>query len=178
MAYKDHAESCYCQKWQVTPDPVFHNFWLQLQIRKKIQDPAKVDSGTLDLTWAMTQQFSQALPLPCCGCACLVEVGVPYIQSDDIFIARNFVNTISDRFHTLVVSSSYWFQQYVYQFFLRCFRDPIQVPRISNQVPRIRQNRVTRISEIGSLQVHTGYLIFSFKKTLCLLSLFSDLVFN
>jgi len=44
--------------------------------------------------------------------------------------------------------------------------DPIQVPRIENQVPtirenyhrvtRIRENRVPRIREIGSLQVHTG----------------------
>ena len=35
--------------------------------------------------------------------------------------------------------------------FLKCFRDPIRVPRIR---------------EIGSLQVHTGNLIFSFKKKL------------
>jgi len=35
-------------------------------------------------------------------------------------------------------------------FFLRRFRDPIRVPRIR---------------EIGSLQVHTGYLTFSLKKT-------------
>jgi len=38
------------------------------------------------------------------------------------------------------------------------FKDPIRVPRIENRVPRIR--------EIGSLQVHTGYLTFFFKKTL------------
>jgi len=45
--------------------------------------------------------------------------------------------------------------------FLRCFRDPIRVPRIENRVPRIREsyhrvrrireNRVPRIREIGSL---------------------------
>jgi len=40
--------------------------------------------------------------------------------------------------------------------FLRRFRDPIRVPRIENRVPRIR--------EIGSLQVHTGYLTCSLKK--------------
>jgi len=33
--------------------------------------------------------------------------------------------------------------------FLRCFRDPIRVPRT-------RENLVPRIREIGSLQVHTG----------------------
>ena len=66
--------------------------------------------------------------------------------------------------------------------FLRCFRNPIRVPRIENRVPRIenrvprirenyhrvprtRENRVPRIREIGSLQVHTGYLTFSLKKT-------------
>ena len=41
-------------------------------------------------------------------------------------------------------------------FFSRCFRDPNRVPSIENRVPRIR--------EIGSLQVHTGYLTFSLKK--------------
>jgi len=53
------------------------------------------------------------------------------------------------------------------QGFLRCFRDPIRVPRIENRVPRIRENyhrvprirenRVPKIREIGSLQVHSGY---------------------
>jgi len=52
--------------------------------------------------------------------------------------------------------------------FLRCFRDPDRVPRIENRVPRIsenyhrvpriRENRVPRIREIGSLQINTGYL--------------------
>jgi len=77
------------------------------------------------------------------------------------------------------------------QGFLRRFRDPIRVPRIENRFPRIRENyhrvprienrvprirenyhrvprienRVPRIREIGSLQVHTGYLTFSLKKT-------------
>jgi len=59
--------------------------------------------------------------------------------------------------------------------FLRRFRDPIRLPRIENWVPRIRwngfllprirENRVLRIREIGSLPVHTGYLTFSLKKT-------------
>jgi len=47
--------------------------------------------------------------------------------------------------------------------------DLIQVPRISencHRVPRIRENRVLRIIEIGSLQVHTRYLTFSLKKNL------------
>jgi len=51
--------------------------------------------------------------------------------------------------------------------FLRRFSDPIRVPRFSNRVPRIRENyhrvpkirenRVPRVREIGSLQIHTGY---------------------
>ena len=58
---------------------------------------------------------------------------------------------------------------------LRRFRDPIRVPRISNRVSRIRENyhrvpktrenRVHRIREIGSLQIQTGFLTFSLKKT-------------
>jgi len=42
--------------------------------------------------------------------------------------------------------SEYYFQNY-YTGFLRCFRDPIRVPRIENRVPRIRENyhRVPRI---------------------------------
>jgi len=52
--------------------------------------------------------------------------------------------------------------------FWRRFRDPIWVPRIENRVPKIRGNyqRVSRIREIVSLQIHTGYLTFSLKKTL------------
>jgi len=49
---------------------------------------------------------------------------------------------------------------------LRCFRDPIRVPRIENRVPRIKENRVPRIREIGSLQIHIGYL--TLKKNLLL----------
>ena len=55
-------------------------------------------------------------------------------------------------------------------------RDPIRVPRIENRVRRIRENhhrvskikenRVPRIREIGSLQVLIGYITFSLKKTL------------
>ena len=38
--------------------------------------------------------------------------------------------------------------------FLRCFRDPIRVPRISNRVPRIRENyhRALESEKIGSLE--------------------------
>jgi len=60
------------------------------------------------------------------------------------------------------------------QGFLRRFRDPIRVPRIENwvptirenhhRVPRIKENRVPRIGEIGSLHGHIGYLTFSLKK--------------
>jgi len=60
------------------------------------------------------------------------------------------------------------------QVFLRRFRDPIRVPRISNQVlritknyhrvPKIRENWVPKIREIGSSQIQTGFLTFSFKK--------------
>ena len=58
--------------------------------------------------------------------------------------------------------------------FLRYFRGPVRVPRIENRVPRIsenyhrvpriRENRVPTIREIGSLQGHTGHLTFSLKK--------------
>jgi len=53
------------------------------------------------------------------------------------------------------------------QGFLRRFRDPIRVPRIRenyHRVPKIRENRVPRIREIGSLQIQTGFLTFSLKK--------------
>jgi len=51
-----------------------------------------------------------------------------------------------------------------YAGFLRRFRDPIRVPRIENRVPRTREyyHQVPKIREIGSLQIHTGYLTFSF----------------
>jgi len=59
------------------------------------------------------------------------------------------------------------------RFFLRRFMDPIRVPRISNrvprirenyhQVPKIRENRIPRIRETGSLQIQTGFLTFSLK---------------
>ena len=56
---------------------------------------------------------------------------------------------------------------YLYQF-LRCLRDLLRVPIIRenyHRVSRIRENRVPRIREIWSLQVHTGYLTCSLKKT-------------
>ena len=49
---------------------------------------------------------------------------------------------------------------------LRRFRDPNRVPRIRenyHRVPKIRENRVPRIREIGSLQIQTGFLTFSLK---------------
>jgi len=55
------------------------------------------------------------------------------------------------------------------RFFFKCFWDPIRVPRIRenyHRVPGIRENRVPRIREIGSLNIHIGYLTFSLKKTL------------
>jgi len=68
--------------------------------------------------------------------------------------------------------------------FFRRFRDPIRVPRISNrvprirenyhQVPKIRENRVPRIREIGSLQIQTGFLTFSLKKTLFMISVYTQ----
>jgi len=55
------------------------------------------------------------------------------------------------------------------------FGDPTRVPRILNRVPRIRENyyrvhkvrenRVPRIREIGSLRIQTGCLTFVFKKS-------------
>jgi len=62
----------------------------------------------------------------------------------------------------------------IYTGFLRRFRNPMLVPRISNRVPKIRENyhRVPkirknlalRIREIGSLQIQTEFLTFSLKK--------------
>jgi len=50
--------------------------------------------------------------------------------------------------------------------FLRCFRDPILVPRIGNRISRIRENyhRVPRIRWIGSLQIYAGYVTNSLAK--------------
>jgi len=45
---------------------------------------------------------------------------------------------------------------YITRFFLRCFRDQIRNPRIENRVPRISENRVSRIREIVPLHIHTG----------------------
>ena len=63
---------------------------------------------------------------------------------------------LKDRFENSTVNS-----------FLRRYMDPIRVPRIENWVPRISENcyRVRRIKEIGSIQVLTRYLTFSFKIT-------------
>jgi len=55
------------------------------------------------------------------------------------------------------------------QVFLKRFRDPIRVPRIREKYhrdPTLRENRVPKIREIGSLQIHSGYLTFSLKKDL------------
>jgi len=52
------------------------------------------------------------------------------------------------------------------QVVLRRFRDPVRVPRIRenyHRVPTVRENRVPRIREIGSLQIHNGHLTFSLK---------------
>jgi len=53
--------------------------------------------------------------------------------------------------------------------------DPIRVRRIENRLPRISENyhRVPRIRDIGSPQVHTGYLTFSLKKNLDIYKFFS-----
>jgi len=58
--------------------------------------------------------------------------------------------------------------------------DPVRVPRIENRaprirknhhrVPRIKENRVPRIREIGSIHVHIGYLTFSLKKKLLVIT--------
>jgi len=52
-----------------------------------------------------------------------------------------------------------WNNFYTYQGFSRCFRDPIRVSRI-----REHYHRLPRIKAIGSLQVYTRFLKFSFKK--------------
>jgi len=62
-----------------------------------------------------------------------------------------------------------------FRVFVRRFRNPIRVPRIENQVPRIRdnhhwalritENRVPRKREIVHLQLRTRYLTFSLNDT-------------
>jgi len=48
--------------------------------------------------------------------------------------------------------------------FFKAFRDLIPVPGIeSRSLESENYHRVPRIREIGSLQVHTGYLTFSLK---------------
>ena len=76
---------------------------------------------------------------------------------------------------------------FLWQGFIRRFRDPIRVPRISNRaprireyyhwVPKIRENSVPRIIEIGSLQIQNGFLTFSLKKTCSVVS-FKSLLFS
>jgi len=91
----------------------------------------------------------------------------PDWQGQDIYL--------KNRIKTSWVSAAFQKEELfsTFRVFLRRFRDPIRVPRISNrvsrirenyhQVPKIRENRVPRIREIGSLQIHTGYLAFSLK---------------
>ena len=67
-------------------------------------------------------------------------------------------------------------KKYICRVSLRCFRDPFWLPIISNRfprikenyhrVPKIRENRVPRIREIGFLQILTRFLTFSLKTTL------------
>ena len=81
----------------------------------------------------------------------------PKRSNDTIALATVFVDALwlqGRKFHILLKRV---IKVYLNQVFLRCFRDPIPVPNIENRVPRI--------SEIGSLPVHIGYLTFSLKKT-------------
>ena len=123
------------------------------------------------LTLKPKTQFSRSFAAAMA--AQVVRVG--YLTQGEILIARNFVNTHLRRllcmcslsvhrnessnmlltlFSDLVFNYNFIF---IGRVFYRCFRDPIRVPRIENRVPRIR--------EIGSLQVHSGCLTFSLKKT-------------
>ena len=82
-------------------------------------------------------------------------------HSTSIFLVRIFIPARSPTAESR--SSACWRPG----FFLRCFRDPIRVPRIRenyHRIPKIRENRVPRIREIGSLKIHIGYLTFSLKK--------------
>jgi len=83
----------------------------------------------------------------------------------------------SSRFFHCLLSNFGMNCMYVYKAgFLRCFSDLNWVPSYVNRdprikenyhrVPRIRENQVPRIREIGSLEVHTRCLTFSLKKTL------------
>jgi len=79
----------------------------------------------------------------------------------------------------ILLSERTWFIPHQSKFdvkpgFFRCFRDTNRVPRIENRVPgigenyhrvsKIKENRIPRISEIVSLQDHTGYLTFFLEK--------------
>jgi len=64
---------------------------------------------------------------------------------------------------------------YTHSGFFRRIRDPIRVLRVSNRVswirenyhrvPKLKENRVPSIKEIGSLKIQTRFLTFSLKKT-------------
>jgi len=104
---------------------------------------------------------------------------VPRWKSPDVVVSVSsgwkspyvLVNVISGKNHPTLWLVLVWGENHltllVEQFILMRFRNPIRYPRIENRVPRIRENyhQVPRIREIGSLQVHTGYLTASLKKT-------------
>ena len=61
-------------------------------------------------------------------------------------------------FHVMLLLVNVMFSSELCQWFssfLRCFRDPIRVPRIENWVPRIREN-YHRVSRIRENRVPTG----------------------
>ena len=81
----------------------------------------------------------------------------PVCSFQSFIASQTFVVQASWYTHVLYIFSVY---NSISRVFLRCFRDPIRVPRISENY-----HRFPRIREIGSVHVHTGHLKFSLKKT-------------
>jgi len=107
---------------------------------------------------ALVQEDDHVRSRSCCQNHVAIQ-GKAIRKNLDISLVFTFVYVVSG---SLGVSHSVWkstlfqhLQTMLFQVFLECFSDPNRVPRIENRVPRIR--------EIGSLQVHTGYLTFCLK---------------
>jgi len=78
------------------------------------------------------------------------------MEEGSVKIYENCYVFLSHTCHSLFHLKNVMFFQNNFRYirvFLRCFRDPIRVPRIRenyHRVPKIRENRVPRIRGIGS----------------------------
>jgi len=95
----------------------------------------------------------------------------PLVSTINCSLASQALLEVTHQDHSVIACSGH-----IYSIWAGCLGPESGLPRIENwvprirenyhRVPRIRENRVYRIREIGSLQVHTGYLTFSVKKKL------------